>query len=91
MVAMLFFLDVIENASMVIVIPVITAVSFLLSWWVTVRFVEEPEGPEELEDEPDDSADADEVEADEPETDEAEAESGEAEASETEQSERSDA
>jgi len=41
MVAMLFFLDVIEEASMVAVIPVITAVSFLLSWWVTVKFVEE--------------------------------------------------
>jgi hypothetical protein len=41
MVVMLFFLGAIENKSMVAVVPVITAVSFLLSWWVTVRFVEE--------------------------------------------------
>jgi hypothetical protein len=55
MVAMLFFLDVIDKASMVGVIPAITAVSFLLSWWVTVRFVEEPEGYAEDEDEEDDA------------------------------------
>jgi len=58
MVAMLFFLDVIDNASMVGVIPAITAISFLLSWWVTVRFVEESEEPEYDED-----ADAEEEDA----------------------------
>ena len=58
MVAMLFFLDVIDKASMVAVIPAITAVSFLLSWWVTVRFVEEPEGFTEDEDD-EESADED--------------------------------
>ncbi|MFL6108899.1 MAG: hypothetical protein ACJ72L_18220, partial [Marmoricola sp.] len=41
MVAMLFFLDVINKPWMLGVIPAITALSFLLSWWVTVRFVEE--------------------------------------------------
>jgi hypothetical protein len=56
MVAMLFFLDVIEKASMVAVIPAITAVSFLLSWWVTVRFVEEADEFEEDEDEEEEDA-----------------------------------
>lgn len=41
MVAMLFFLDVISSPWMFGVIPVATAIAFLLSWWVTVRFVEE--------------------------------------------------
>lgn len=54
MVAMLFFLDVIDKASMVGVIPAITAASFLLSWWVTVRFVEETEEPDD-EDEDEDA------------------------------------
>lgn len=42
MVSMLFFLNVLDSPAMLAVIPGITAVSFLLSWWVTVRFVEEP-------------------------------------------------
>jgi hypothetical protein len=41
MLAMLFFLDVIDSGSMLVVIPVLTALSFVLSWWVTVRFVDE--------------------------------------------------
>jgi hypothetical protein len=42
MVAMLVFLDSIDSAWMLLVIPVLTALAYLLSWWVTVRFVEEP-------------------------------------------------
>jgi hypothetical protein len=43
MVAMLIFLEAIDSAWMLLVIPVLTALAFLLSWWVTVRFVEEPD------------------------------------------------
>ncbi len=43
MVSMLFFLQVLDSPRMLVVIPLITAVSFLISWWVTVRFVEEPD------------------------------------------------
>jgi len=43
MVSMLFFLNVLDSNKMLVVIPLITAVSFLISWWVTVRFVEEPD------------------------------------------------
>jgi hypothetical protein len=43
MVAMLVFLESIDSAWMLLVIPVLTALAFLLSWWVTVRFVEEPD------------------------------------------------
>ena len=67
MVAMLFFLDVIDKASMVGVIPAITAVSFLLSWWVTVRFVEEAEGPDVGED-ADEDEDSEDAEVEEPES-----------------------
>jgi hypothetical protein len=38
--AMLFFLPSIDRWYMVIVIPVVTALTFLLSWWVTHRFIE---------------------------------------------------
>ncbi|MCW2855888.1 MAG: hypothetical protein JWR52_1503 [Marmoricola sp.] len=41
MFAMLFFLNVISKPWMIGAIPAMTALSFLLSWWVTVRFVEE--------------------------------------------------
>jgi hypothetical protein len=47
MITMLFFLDdgnesaPISSPKMIAIIPLITAVTFLLSWWVTVRFVEE--------------------------------------------------
>lgn len=49
MVSMLFFMDVIVSSRMLVVIPLITAVSFLVSWWVTVRFVEEPADEQERE------------------------------------------
>jgi len=38
--AMLFFLDVIYNWWMVIVIPLVAMATYALSWWVTTRFVE---------------------------------------------------
>jgi hypothetical protein len=40
-VTMLFFLDDIDSPWMVLVIPLLTAVSFLVSWWVTATFVDE--------------------------------------------------
>lgn len=46
MVSMLFYIDAITSAKMLYVIPPITALSFLISWWVTVRFVEEPDDDE---------------------------------------------
>jgi hypothetical protein len=42
-VTMLFFLDDIDSPWMVLVIPVLTAASFLLAWWVTATFVDEGE------------------------------------------------
>ncbi|MCW2786041.1 MAG: hypothetical protein JWP74_2558 [Marmoricola sp.] len=41
--AMLFFLNVLDSPVMIVVIPVLTAVTFVLSWWVTVTFVEDPD------------------------------------------------
>ena len=38
--AMLFFLDVIYNWWMVIVIPLVAMATYALSWWVTTRFVD---------------------------------------------------
>ena len=38
--AMLFFLDVIYNWWMVIVIPLVAMGTYALSWWVTTRFVD---------------------------------------------------
>lgn len=38
--AMLFFLDVIYNWWMVIVIPIVAMATYALSWWVTTRFVD---------------------------------------------------
>ncbi|WP_310961555.1 hypothetical protein [Nocardioides terrisoli] len=43
-IAMLFFLDSIGSVWMVLVIPLLTAAAFLLSWWVTATFVEESDG-----------------------------------------------
>jgi hypothetical protein len=40
-VAMLTFLDHLDSVWMLLVIPVMTAASFALSWWVTVRFIDE--------------------------------------------------
>jgi hypothetical protein len=42
-VAMLFFLSIIDRWYMVIVIPVLSALTYLLSWWVTATFIETPE------------------------------------------------
>ncbi len=39
--AMLFFLDAIDSVWMFLVIPVLTALSYLLSWWISRTFVEE--------------------------------------------------
>jgi len=38
--AMLFFLDVIYNWWMIIVIPLVAMATYALSWWVTTRFVD---------------------------------------------------
>jgi hypothetical protein len=38
--ALLFFLNQLESVWMLLVIPVLTAVTFLLSWWVTETFVD---------------------------------------------------
>jgi len=40
-IAMLFFLDATDSVWMVLVIPVLTALAFVLSWWVTATFVEQ--------------------------------------------------
>jgi hypothetical protein len=42
--AMLLFLDQIDSVWMVLVIPVLSALMFLMSWWVTATFVDEPPG-----------------------------------------------
>ncbi len=39
--ALLFFLRSLESVWMLLVIPVLTAITFLLSWWVTETFVEQ--------------------------------------------------
>jgi hypothetical protein len=40
-IAMLTFLDELDSPWMLLVIPLMTAVAFALSWWVTVRFIDE--------------------------------------------------
>jgi hypothetical protein len=40
-IAMLTFLDSLDSPWMLLVIPLMTAVAFVLSWWVTVRFIDE--------------------------------------------------
>ena len=42
--ALLFFLDSLDSVWMLLVIPVLTAITFLVSWWVTETFVEETSG-----------------------------------------------
>jgi hypothetical protein len=42
-IAMLFFLGSLDSRWMLVVIPCLTAVTFLLSWWVTQTFVETAE------------------------------------------------
>ena len=39
--ALLFFLESLESVWMLVVLPVLTAITFLLSWWVTETFVEQ--------------------------------------------------
>ena len=39
--ALLFFLGQLESVWMLVVIPVLTAITFLISWWVTETFVEQ--------------------------------------------------
>lgn len=39
-IALLFLVDVLDTWPMLIVIPAVTAATFLLSWWVTTTFVE---------------------------------------------------
>lgn len=41
--ALLFLLGSLESASMIVVLPVVTALTFLVSWWVTTSFVDRPE------------------------------------------------
>jgi hypothetical protein len=40
MLVLLFLLGSLESVWMLLVLPVLTAVTFLISWWVTVSFVE---------------------------------------------------
>ena len=49
--AMLIFLDDLDSGWMFLVIPLMTAVAFALSWWVTVRFIDEHPMTSELDSE----------------------------------------
>lgn len=40
-IVMLFFLSSVDSVWMIVVIPVLSAIMFALSWWVTANFVEE--------------------------------------------------
>ena len=42
--ALLFFLSALDSVWMLLVLPVLTAITFLLSWWVTETFVEQGAG-----------------------------------------------
>jgi hypothetical protein len=42
-IAMLVFLDQLDSPWMLLVIPLLTAIAFALSWWVTVSFIDEDE------------------------------------------------
>ena len=44
-VALLFFLSSLESSWMLLVIPLLSAVAFLVSWWVTTSFVEVGDSP----------------------------------------------
>jgi hypothetical protein len=44
-ITMLFFLDDIDSGWMLLVIPVLTSIAFVASWWVTATFVEEDDQP----------------------------------------------
>jgi hypothetical protein len=47
-IAMLVFLDQLDSPWMLLVIPLMTALAFTLSWWVTVSFVDEHPMPSEV-------------------------------------------
>ncbi len=49
--AMLIFLDDLNSPWMFLVIPLMTAAAFALSWWVTVRFIDEHPMTSELDSE----------------------------------------
>ena len=42
--ALLFFLSALDSVWMLLVLPLLTAITFLLSWWVTETFVEQGAG-----------------------------------------------
>lgn len=46
--AMLIFLDQLDSPWMLLVIPLMTAAAFALSWWVTVSFIDEHPMPSEV-------------------------------------------
>jgi hypothetical protein len=46
-IAMLVFLDQLDSPWMLLVIPLMTAAAFTLSWWVTVSFIDEHPIPSE--------------------------------------------
>jgi hypothetical protein len=50
-IAMLTFLSHLDSPWMLLVIPVMTAAAFALSWWVTIRFVEDHPMPSEVDSE----------------------------------------
>jgi hypothetical protein len=50
-IAMLAFLDRINSSSMLVVIPLMTAAAFALSWWITVRVIDEHPMSSELDSE----------------------------------------
>ena len=39
--ALLFFLSSLDSVWMLLVLPLLTAITFLVSWWVTETFVEQ--------------------------------------------------
>jgi hypothetical protein len=47
-IAMLVFLDQLDSPWMLLVIPLMTALAFTLSWWVTVSFIDEHPMPSEV-------------------------------------------
>ena len=55
-IAMLVFLDQLDSPWMLLVIPLMTAATFALSWWVTVSFIDEHPMPSEVDSERGDPA-----------------------------------
>jgi hypothetical protein len=58
-ITMIGFLDRIDSPKMLFVIPLMTAAAFVLSWWVTVRFIDENPMPSEVDAERGESEPAD--------------------------------